>query len=254
MLARGGRTRQASRHCAVPEHATIKDFAPAPRVLWDSCWERAGGRRQGGRGGARPSLACVTPGRAEEERSRARPWRGQWGTATHLHRRPPLTVRRTGNKREFPGISGKDCARGADIRESVAHNAWPRHILARATWHSATHRAKRRRFTTPLRACSAAESMMILACLLQLGGVGLCLAASAWLVSEGPLSESRERRVDLTKAEVSSRSAKRVRAPQKGVRLESHAHDIAPGHSMHDVFSVKLNRGHDGQSVVPVAR
>ena len=56
------------------------------------------------------------------------------------------------------------------------------------------------------------------------------------------------------KAEVSSRSAKRVRAPEKGVRLESHAHDIAPGQSMHDVFSVKLHRGHDGQSVVPVAR
>lgn len=148
MLARGGRTRQVSRHCTVPEHATIKDFAPALRVLWDFCGERAGGRRQGGRGNARPSLTCVMPGRAQEERSRARPWRGQWGTATHLHRRPPLTVRRTGNKREFPGISGKDCARGADIRESVAHNAWPRHTLARASRHSATQRAKRRRFTT----------------------------------------------------------------------------------------------------------
>jgi len=60
------------------------------------------------KGQCTPSLACVMLGRAQQERSRARPWRGQWGAATHLHRRPPLTVRRTGNKREFPGISGKD--------------------------------------------------------------------------------------------------------------------------------------------------
>jgi len=70
MLARGGQTRQASRHCTVPEHATTKDFAPAPRVLWDSCWERAGGRRQGGRGSARHrSLAWCLGARSRSVRA-----------------------------------------------------------------------------------------------------------------------------------------------------------------------------------------